>query len=294
MIKENTVYSSAWTFSFSRSINTIKHLKTRGRSKKKSTKEKKDILFFKAVLLYEGRREVCETVQGWDTNKGGRSRVGNDDGDIILGAFEDSALMCEVDLHTHTLVKLLLFHQNYGCYSVIITPSSTENLLGGKTLSPHSSYTPKNRVRESAVWRPYVGKISNPNPPCKLSPLLGIPADRRRHLLHLNAMVSTQHTPSVGPAPVSAPLAKLKRNFGSFCNNFWNLHAFLNSHTHLSQSLLWRGWWIKLSGKENEIFTFCVWAGLVVYSWLSASTSLFTRIWLSDTLESTLRLVSET
>lgn len=256
------------------------------------------LLFFKAVLVYEGRREVWETVQGWDTNKGRRKkqRAGNDDGDIILGAFEDSVLMWEVDLHTHTHmpVKLLKFQQNYGWYSVIISPSSTENLLGGKTLSLHSSYTPENRARESAVWRVYVGKISNPSPPCKLSPLLGSPADRRRHLLHLNATVSTQHTPSMGPAPVLAPLAKLKRNFGSFCNNFWNLHAFLNSHTHLSQSLLWRGWWIKLSGKENEIFTFCVWAGLVVYSWLSASTSLFTRIWLLDTLESTLRLVAET
>ena len=261
------------------------------------------LLFFKAVLVYEGRREVCETVQGWDTNKGRRKqqRVGKDDGGIILGAFEDSALNVRgwsihthIQTHTHMPVKLLIFQQNYGCYSVIISPSSTENLLGGKTLSLHSSYTPENRMRESAVWRVYVGKMSNPSPPCKLSPLLGIPADRRRHLLHLNATVCTQHTPSMGLAPVLVPLAKLKRNFGSFCNNFWNLHAFLNSHTHLSQSLLWRGWWIKLSGKENEIFTFCVWAGLVVYSWLSASASLFTRIWLLDTLESTLRLVAET
>ena len=62
------------------------------------------LLFFKAVLVYEGRREVWETVQGWDTNKGRRKkqRAGNDDGDIILGAFEDSVLMWEVDLHTHT------------------------------------------------------------------------------------------------------------------------------------------------------------------------------------------------
>ena len=62
------------------------------------------LLFFKAVLVYEGRREVWETVQGWDTNKGRmkKQRAGNDDGDIILGAFEDSVLMWEVDLHTHT------------------------------------------------------------------------------------------------------------------------------------------------------------------------------------------------
>lgn len=113
----------------------------------------------------------------------------------------------------------------------------------------------QNGVTESAVWRLYAGKISNLNPPCKLSPLLGILADRRRHLLHLNVTVSTQHTPSVGPAPRPSlgTACQPKRNFGSFCNNFWNLHAFLNSRTHLSQSLLWRGLWIKLPGKEDEI-----------------------------------------
>ena len=30
-----------------------------------------------------------------------KQRAANDDGDIILGAFKASALMCEVDLHTH-------------------------------------------------------------------------------------------------------------------------------------------------------------------------------------------------
>lgn len=64
------------------------------------------------------------------------------------------------------------------------------------------------------------------------------------------------HTPSTGPAPGPGlgTACQLMRNFRSFCNNFWNLHAFLNSHPHLSPSLVWiRGLWIKLPGKENEI-----------------------------------------
>lgn len=79
---------------------------------------------------------------------------------------------------------------------------------------------------------------------------------RSRHYLpHLQATVSGQHTPSVGsaPGPGLGTAYQLLRNFRSFCNNFWNLHAFLNSHTRLSQLLLWGDSWIKLPGTENEI-----------------------------------------
>lgn len=128
-------------------------------------------------------------------------------------------LMCVTHLHAHTSeaisAKLWLL-QCHHFSQLNRGPSRRQKMI--LPLILHS----QNGVTESAVWRLYAGKISNLNPPCKLSPLLGILADRRRHLLHLNVTVSTQHTPSVGPAPRPSlgTACQPKRNFGSFCNNF--------------------------------------------------------------------------
>lgn len=147
------------------------------------------------------------------------------------------------------------------------------------------------------MWRLYAGRFSNVSP-CKFClPYLGILPITGAVSCILVPQCPHTHTPSVDPAPGPSlgTACQLMRNFRSFCNNFWNLHAFLNSHTSFPVTSLMRLMdQVGRQGKWNLAFTFCVWAGLVVYSWLNASRSLFTRIWLLYTLESTPLLAPET
>lgn len=150
-------------------------------------------------------------------------------------------------------------------------------------------------MRQRQLWRLYTGKFSNISPCKACLHYLGIlPITALSPASQCYGIIHTQpRGPAPGPSLSTA--CQRMRNFRSFCNNFWNLHAFLNSLTHFSLSLLWKGLWIKLPGMEkwNLAFAFCVWAGLAVYSWLNAST-VFSKIWLLYTLESTPWLVAET
>lgn len=81
----------------------------------------------------------------------------------------------------------------------------------------------------------------------------------------------------------------------SFCNNFWNLHAFLNSYTPFPVTTLKRLMdQVARQGKMKSCFYLLCLGWLAVYSWLNASTSVFSKIWLLYTFESTPWLVAQT
>lgn len=57
----------------------------------------------------------------------------------------------------------------------------------------------------------------------------------------------------LAPRPGPGTACQWRRNSRSFCNNFWNWHAFLNFYPHLPRRCLWKGLWIRWPGKGREV-----------------------------------------
>lgn len=233
---------------------------------------------------------------------------GRDDGEMILGGSSDGSS------------DLVVLHAGLGCmdghiscgwsthtWIVCVAKCSkmmvATHLAWQRTLEEAENYPTINLIlprecdKVSCVETVCWGNFKYESSLHILSSWFRILAHHRHSVEHHNALVSAQHTPSVGSAPgLSLSTAcQWRRNFRSFCNNFWNVHAFLNFHPHLPSVFFEEAYESsgQVRNRKSCFYLLCL-AGLVVYRWLSAS-SLFTRIWLLHTnlLHNLLKLKKE-